>query len=362
MGDSAFRDSSDLYRAILECLAGPERAALATVLSRSGSGPREPGAAMIVRADGRISGTVGGGPLEAGVQAEAAKAIADGRARCLPFSLTNREAAENGMICGGTMEVLVEVLDAADPLLEGIARRILLAREEGRRLWVARSIRPDDGGESVRVGLGLLDETGLDASSLDSPCRSEEFLRPLCGREPLLASCSGGRCFVQPAGLPERVFLFGAGHVAQALAVLCDMTGFRTVVVDDRPEFACADRFPRSRIVVPDSFGDCLGSLDIGPCDFLVIVTRGHAFDKVVLAQALETPARYVGMIASRRKRDVIYRSLAEEGTPPEKLARVSSPIGLAIGAQTPAEIAVSIAAELIAVRAGCNRREGERK
>ena len=100
----------------------------------------------------------------------------------------------------------------------------------------------------------------------------------------------------------------------------------------------------------------------IAPCDSLVIVTRGHAFDKVVLAQALETPARYVGMIASRRKRDAIYRSLTEEGTPPEKLARVSSPIGLAIGAQTPAEIAVSIAAELIAVRAGCNRSEDERR
>lgn len=252
------------------------------------------------------------------------------------------------------MEVLVEPLDDANFQLEKIVRRILQTQKSGRNIWIARSVSPsEDGGEFVHIGLGIVEETGFDAGSLDGSCRDEGLLRSLCGAEPALAAFNRTRCFVQPAGLPARVFLFGGGHVAQPLAMLCQMTGFRTVVVDDRSEFADAERFPQSEIVVPASFEGCFSKLDVGPYDFLVIVTRGHAFDKVVLAQALRTQARYIGMIGSRRKQDAIYKALADEGVVPEKLTRVRSPIGLAIGARTPEEIAVSIAAELIAVRSG---------
>jgi xanthine dehydrogenase accessory factor len=126
------------------------------------------------------------------------------------------------------------------------------------------------------------------------------------------------------------------------------------VVIDDRREFANVERFPAAdEIAVVDSFGECFSGLTVGRSAYVVIVTRGHGHDQVVLSRALGTPARYIGMIASRRKREIIFGSLMQEGFHGEALARVHSPIGLDIGARTPAEIAVSIAAELIAVRAG---------
>ncbi|MFZ3046285.1 MAG: XdhC family protein, partial [Desulfatirhabdiaceae bacterium] len=135
-------------------------------------------------------------------------------------------------------------------------------------------------------------------------------------------------------------------------AILSKMIGFETVVLDDRPEFANRERFPEAdEIRILSSFDCALDGLVIDGKGYIVILTRGHLHDKTVLGLALRKPARYIGMIGSRKKRDAIYRALEREGFSNDDLARVHSPIGLSIGAQTPAEIAVSIAAELIRVR-----------
>jgi xanthine dehydrogenase accessory factor len=150
----------------------------------------------------------------------------------------------------------------------------------------------------------------------------------------------------------ETVYLFGAGHVSRETAMLASRIGFETVVLDDRPEFANRERFPEAdEIHVLSSYEQAMDNLVIDSRGYIVILTRGHLHDKTVLGQAVTTPARYVGMIGSRKKRDAIFRALAAEGISQNDLARVHSPIGLSIGAETPAEIAVSITAELIRVR-----------
>ena len=158
---------------------------------------------------------------------------------------------------------------------------------------------------------------------------------------------------IEPVLPADTLFLFGAGHVAQPTARLAAFVGFRVRVVDDRAEFASAERFPEAEEVrVVTDFDSALQGLAIDANAFIVIVTRGHLYDKTVLMQALRTPAAYIGMIGSRRKRDHIFEALLKQGFTETDLKRVHSPIGLAIGAETPEEIALSIVAELTKVRA----------
>jgi len=158
--------------------------------------------------------------------------------------------------------------------------------------------------------------------------------------------------FVAPLVSNPGLYIFGGGHVSQQIVPLAARVDFNVTVIDDRSEFADPRLFPEARKVLQHRFEDVLEALPVDSSSFLVIVTRGHTYDKDVLAQSLKTNARYVGMIGSRRKRDIIYEKLLEEGYTRKDLDRVHSPIGLSIGAETPAEIAVSIVAELIQKRA----------
>jgi xanthine dehydrogenase accessory factor len=158
---------------------------------------------------------------------------------------------------------------------------------------------------------------------------------------------------VEPVGGICRAFLFGAGHVARPTAQLAAMVGFAVSVADDRGEFANAERFPDAdEIRVLDSFENSFTGLELGRDDYVVILTRGHLYDKTVLAQALKTRAGYIGMIGSRSKRNTIYAALFEEGVSQADIDRVHSPIGISIDAETPEEIAVSIIGEMIQHRA----------
>jgi xanthine dehydrogenase accessory factor len=149
----------------------------------------------------------------------------------------------------------------------------------------------------------------------------------------------------------KTLYCFGGGHVAVPTAQLASLVGFRVVVIDDRPEFANFERFPDAIINVIDDFDRAFDGLEIDEDSFIVIVTRGHQYDRTVLAQSLKTRAGYIGMISSRKKRETIYKALASDGADITKLEQVHSPIGINIGGETPEEIAVSIVAELIQVR-----------
>ncbi|MCP4668449.1 MAG: XdhC/CoxF family protein, partial [Deltaproteobacteria bacterium] len=159
--------------------------------------------------------------------------------------------------------------------------------------------------------------------------------------------------FVEAFISDPALFIFGGGHVSREIVPLANLVGFKVVVIDDREEFAKTEQFPQAREVHQYPFEGVMDRLAVDASSYLVIVTRGHIHDKMVLEQSLRTKAGYIGMIGSRRKRNMIYENLLEQGFTQKDLARVHSPIGLDIGAETPEEIAVSIVAELIQVRAG---------
>jgi xanthine dehydrogenase accessory factor len=194
----------------------------------------------------------------------------------------------------------------------------------------------------------------LDLGSFPGP---ESWIPLLTGesarkKSPVVAGVEGKRFFVEPSFLPGTVYLFGAGHVSRPVAELAAMVDFRTVVLDDRADFANKERFPKAdQIIVVPSYDNLFDGLEIERDSYLVIVTRGHLHDKTVLEQSLRMKAGYIGMIGSKRKQHLLYEELLGKGFTEDDLKRVHNPIGLDINAETPEEIAVSIVAQLILVR-----------
>lgn len=324
-------------------LEGGEDLVLAAILVQSGSTPRSAGALMAVRKDGRILGTIGGGVVEAMVMREARALLKGSDASLLKdYDLTNDQAASAGMICGGTLSVcLVRVLPAHAGVLAAV-ETMLAAGKRGVLLWPLGK-----GGESP----GLLTPDG---PAMDEELAARAKATQRSGAPALIGVGANGAAWLAlPLSDAGTAVIVGAGHVAQQTARLTAMAGFRTVVLDDRADFANTERFPDAdQVKVLDSFAHCFAGLELGPETYFIIVTRGHAHDKQVLAQALRQPAAYVGMIGSRKKRDATYAALLGEGVAQADIDRVHCPIGLSIGAETPEEIAVSIAAELIQARA----------
>lgn len=316
-------------------------AVLCAIVRNSGSAPRTSGARMVVFGDGTIAGSVGGGALEGTCQAKARELfLGPATFAELDFQLTAASAADEGMACGGSATVLLQRLE---PNMLPLMRRVQDEYQRGQRPMLL-TVLPREG-EGPR--LLLLDL----AESPDVPAELRREILRKGRRAPFLVDYRGREIFVEPLVHPGTVHLAGAGHVALAVAELAAFVGFEVVVMDDRAEFASRERYPKAREVrVLSSFTSCLAGL--GPDDYVVIVTRGHLHDRQVLARALRTKAGYIGMIGSRRKRAAVYASLREEGLTDSDLARVHCPIGLAIDADTPEEIAMSIVAEMIQVRA----------
>ena len=337
-----------LYQAILQHLEQGESFVQATILAQSGSAPRTAGAKMIILPDQSILGTIGGGLVEAKVQELAGEVFQTKQAVTKKFNLTGQEAGQMDMICGGRLEVLVEYMNAANQQLVAVYRALLQAMEKRQPVVLVTPLASDGSQTFLIQGDGSLTGT------FTGPGEWLEELTNLPGRYPQVIQLGGQRFLAEPISINGTVYIFGAGHVSQKLALVTNLVGFRTVVLDDRQEFANRLRFPSAdEVVVLASLEQACANLAIDQESYLVIVTRGHAHDKTVLAQALKTKARYIGMIGSKKKRDTIYRALQQEGFSAEDLQRVYCPIGLGIGAETPEEIAVSITAELIKVRAG---------
>ncbi len=251
----------DLFEEIVRMRRAGLRAALATIVHTNGSIPSYESSRMLVREDGSIAGTIGGGCVEAEVWAAAKEVMQLEAPRKMVFNLNNEASYDNGLICGGTLEVFVE------PILP----------------------------------------------------------------QPML-------------------YLFGGGHVSMAVARAASAAGFGVAVVDDRESFANKERFPMAQEIYT-SYEDAFEKIHPNASTYMVIVTRGHKEDMRVLAWAVRTEARYLGMIGSKRKVLSVYKALENDGYKPEEFERVYAPMGLEIGALSPEEIAVSITAELVTVR-----------
>jgi xanthine dehydrogenase accessory factor len=340
-----------IFNHIIELLQHGESFVLTTIISRSGSAPRDVGTRMLVRSDGPFIGTIGGGILEARVLNLAKEAFGHKGALVKQFVLTAEDAEQMGMICGGQLRVLIQYVEGSDPANLAFYRQVEEILDQGKQACLITQL---PAGKTPRKGVMqcLFRHDGTHAATVERPdIRELVHLTQL--KEPEVASQGGTHYLVEPMCLEGVVVIFGAGHISQELAALTSRIGFRTLVLDDRQEFANRERFPLAdQVIVLDSFEHAMQGLDIDANSYIVIVTRGHAHDGTILRKALQTQAGYIGMIGSRRKRDAIYEAMRKEGFTAEMLQRVYSPIGLNIGAETPAEIAVSITAELVQARA----------
>jgi xanthine dehydrogenase accessory factor len=252
----------DIYEEIVKLQRAGHRGAVATIVNVRGSIPSFKTAKMLVRDDGSICGTIGGGCVEAEVWQAAREVMANETSRTLSFDLNQDPKYDTGLVCGGTLEI-----------------------------------------------------------------------------------------FIEPILPPAVLYIFGAGHVAYGLYKVARNAGFEVVVADDREAYANRERFPEARQVITEDFDQALAGLAPNESSYIVIVTRGHRDDMRVLRWAVQTQARYIGMVGSKRKAITIFRELTREGLKPELFDRVHSPVGLDIGAITPEEIAVAIVAEIIAIR-----------
>jgi xanthine dehydrogenase accessory factor len=320
---------------------------LARIVHLVGSGPRSVGSACIIYADGTFWGTVGGGLIEHRVLASAPGVFESGRTCVLPFRMTGKDLERSEMVCGGVAEVYLEPLEAAHAatceLFSAAAELVRHDRQGALFTRVADGIPARDA--DLRL---LLLPDGRRMGALGTA--TDDIA--LVGRPELAAGVGGQRVFADPVA-PEAVLtIFGGGHVATCLAPLAASVGFRVAVVDDRPDFIAPQRFPGIDALYHLPFADAFSRLAITSRSYIAIMTPGHASDLTVLRQAVRSEAAYIGMMASSRKRQMIRDTLLAEGVNPARLDDVYSPIGIAIAAETPAEIAVSIVGELIRVRA----------
>jgi len=337
----------DLLKTLNAWLAQGAPVAAATIVTHEGSTPRSAGSKMIVRAGGDMHGamygTVGGGLVEAKVLEAAARVLTDGVPGVMDFDLTGELAAGADMVCGGKLRVYLERIDPGpqQALFAELSRRL----EAGERCLMAA---PMDGGPRTLVPWhGPALGTELPGSLIESARAAGRDLRA-----PVVFAVMENRWLLEPWSAPSPMYIAGAGHVSRPTAQVAALAGFRVTVMDDRPEFANAERFPKAHEILTRDLGHALDGVPVGPETSVVIVTRGHVHDADVLAQALRTPAGYIGMIGSRRKRDSVYQRLRAQGFGDQDFNRVHCPVGLDIGAETPEEIAVSIVAELIQARA----------
>jgi len=252
----------DIYEEIVKLRQEGRRGAVATIVNVRGSIPSFETAKMLVRDDGSIAGTIGGGCVEAEVWQAAREVMESEKPRSLTFNLNQDPKYDTGLVCGGTLDI-----------------------------------------------------------------------------------------FIEPVLPPALLYIFGAGHVSVNLYKVARGAGFEVTVVDDRETYASRERFPEAKEVIAQDFEHAMAGLLPNQSSYIVIVTRGHRDDMRVLRWAVQTEARYIGMIGSKRKTITIFRELTKEGIPAELFDRVHAPVGLDIGAITPEEIAVAITAELIAVR-----------
>jgi len=344
--------SRGIFAEIVRLQQQGRRAVLASPLWSEGSVPFSHQAKLLFRDDASIVGTVGGGALEAAVL-EAAPAVLDGdRARVLEFDLDARQAAQDGMICGGRCAILLEAISPTR------GREVFGVAAQGEPIVLITLLPEPAAATSLAADIQLLKlaltcqgeligSTGDPALDSALAQLAEEALRaarPRFVQEPFVAH-------IDPLLPCPALFIFGGGHLAVPLAMIADLVGFRVVVTDDREEFANRQRFPWAEEVFVGSVPEAFARLAIRADSYVVAITRGHALDEEVVAEALRTPARYIGMVGSRTKVASVFDALRRRGFSNQDLQRIHAPIGLDIGTDTVEEIAVSIVAQLIQIR-----------
>lgn len=338
---------------LLDALAAGRPVVYCRLVETRGSTPQKAGAAMLVYADGSQTGTLGGGCVEAEVKRHALAKLDGGSAEIVSFQLDSDYGWDDGLICGGRMQILVQPLAASDSV--DYFRKYLEALQQAKGCCEAIVFDPEKSGHPAPAcylfdGDGRLLDRDLLADANEAPASVTDRLPSLANRP--RARAEGGVAYL-PVLSRCRLLIVGGGHIGQAVGNwACDLD-FDVWVIDDRQEFVNADRFPKAERLICGDIGRTLKDLEITPDTYCIIVTRGHNHDEEALYHLIDRGARYVGMIGSRRKIKLIFDDLEAEGISSESLAKVYAPLGIDIGSQTVPEIAISILAQLIAHRNG---------
>jgi len=347
-----------LTQNILDCLNQGSPFALATIMTHKGSTPRTSGSKMGVLSNGKIYGTIGGGLVEARVIDTCLSMMSVSQCQIKRFIL-NQELKEGlDMVCGGDLTVWIEIFSKPSPTLIQVFTALAVQEKAGKKTVLVSRIQGFSGDhfttdkclvlqDGTLIGPKLIPKALLDAIN------DNQF----SGTAPVLENHNLTEFIIEPSQTHDTLYIFGAGHVGLQLAKMAHLLEFRTIVVDDRTEFANTNRFEHAQAIhVADQFATVFDelarkNLTLDQNAYIVILTRGHLHDQTVLEQALGTNAAYIGMIGSRRKRDQVYANLIQKGISKDSLEKVYSPIGLDIHSETPAEIAVSIIGQIIQVR-----------
>ena len=335
----------NLFQKMHEHISSGQGVVLATIIASSGSTPRGAGARMIVCENGETFGTIGGGAVEYESQRLAREVLSSKQSYSKGFNLSPNQVADLGMICGGDVTVYFQYFEGGDEKSIALLQLIIELFHWNINSWIITDIT-----DEVAWGLAVFAEgEGLFGSE---NIRATEVL-PLLDSQSVLAVKNDRKYYIEPLVRAGKVCIFGGGHVAQELVPILAHIGFRCVVMEDRPEFADKRIFPHAAATCVGDFNNIGASVQIEPNDYVIIMTRGHQHDYTVLAQALRTDPLYIGVIGSKTKLNASFRRLiAEEGFTQDDIQRIYAPIGLWIKAESPAEIAISIAAEMIEVRA----------
>jgi xanthine dehydrogenase accessory factor len=316
----------------------------AVVIRTYGSSPRQAGSVLLVADDGRMIGSVSGGCIEGAAARAVLESRERGHSRVIRYGVTNEQAWDVGLACGGTIDVLIEpdvpaeaVAAARDPLAK--AASVL-----GTTLVTELPAEtPEDLADAVPATAAATDAAALEQLRGDA-------LR--AGRSQA-ARIEDRHVFIEAFPVPPRLVMVGATEVARSLAGLAKALGYERVVIDPRTAFATRERFPDVEQLLTDWPDEAFDAIALGPNDAVAVLSHDPKFDEPAIAEALQRGARYVGAIGSRKTQADRRRRLLEAGLTEEDLARIRGPIGLDLGGREPAETALAILAEIVSVRRG---------
>jgi xanthine dehydrogenase accessory factor len=337
----------EIYKKAALLLEKGENIALITAISTTGSTPGKVGYKMLVWGKKpETNGTVGGGLVEAEIIDTADNILPKTECRVLTFNLDGTEDDVKG-ICGGSIELLIETFDEKSlPLFEELSTVI----DNGDKGILLSVISP--GKSPNKIFLKNAEQLNSITNIVLTP-EIIESINKLAAKEQFAKKTlpDGGRIFIETISEQPMVFIFGAGHLAYYISQYAKSLNFRYTVYDDRAEYANKERFPQADNIIVEDYESVLDKVKINKNSYIVIVTKGHKSDEIILEKTVKTDVKYIGMIGSKTKTLTILKKLSEKGIPAESLKKVYSPIGISIGALTPQEIALSIVSELVKIR-----------
>lgn len=343
-----------VFESINQLLEAGNDMVLVTIIAGSGSTPRGAGARMWVLPDGSSHGTIGGGNVEYQAYLKALELLKEKESTTVGYNLGTQDTANIGMVCGGQVVVYFQYISHEDPECRALIGEILMQCEREEDAWLIMDVSE---GQVWSMGLytrngGLrgvrLCEQGKEQGSIE--------LEPILKNRAVRMEIEGRLYYAEPIVKAGTVYVFGGGHVAQELVPVLARLDFKCVVLDDREEFANAEKFPEAAETILCDFENIFRDIEITGNDYVVIMTRGHMHDYQIQSQVLAKKPFYIGVMGSRRKIAFVTEKLMADGYSKEEIDVCHMPIGTNILAETPAEIAVSIAGELIQTRAGNSR------